>query len=121
MTSAFDTGSVPTIEMRHRLRIAREYAGLDQGGLADRMGVSRSTVSNAERSSVNTARTTVNLWAIACGVPATWLRTGKEPHDDPDPNSGLRIIRTEAHLPVQQRSILRAVPSGSEASTKDAA
>ena len=121
MTSAYNQGQVPVIEVRHRLRIAREYVGLDQDQLAQRMEVTRSTISNAENGHGSPRRSTINAWALACGVPATWLRTGKEPHDDPDPNSGLRIIRTEPKVCAQQRSVLRAVQSGSEASNKDAA
>lgn len=41
MTTAYGSREVPEILVRHRLRIAREYAGLDQAGLAERMGVSR--------------------------------------------------------------------------------
>ena len=48
MTTAYNMGNVPPIEVRHRLRIAREYAGLEQNELAELIGVSRNTVGNAE-------------------------------------------------------------------------
>ncbi len=89
MTSAYEGGAAPQIEVRHRLRIAREYAGLEQEELADRMGVTRSTISNCENPGHGTPRrTTINAWALACGVPATWLTTGETP-EPPDPPSGV--------------------------------
>jgi len=83
MTSAYEGGGVPQIEVRHRLRIAREYAGLEQEELAERMGITRSTVSNAENGKGAPRRTTINAWALACGVPASWILTGISPEDGP--------------------------------------
>ena len=108
MTSAYDQGNVPVIEVRHRLRIAREYAGLDQEQLADRMETARSTVSNAEQGKGTPRRSTVNAWALACGVPAGWIWTGEHPGDRPDGGSGLGIIRPEKLKARQQTSIKRA-------------
>lgn len=76
MTTAFDSGSVPPIEVRHRLRIAREYAGLEQDQLADLIGVSRNTVGNAEKGRVTPRQITINAWALVCGVPRGWIKTG---------------------------------------------
>ena len=76
MTSAYEHGEVPPIEVRHRLRIARERAGLDQDQLAERMAVTRSTISNAEQGKGSPRRSTVNAWALATGVKASWLNTG---------------------------------------------
>lgn len=84
MTSAYEQGSVPTIKVSHRLRIAREYAGLDQAGLAERSGISRAAISNAENDQGTPRRTTINAWALACGVPATWIMTGAIPFAGPD-------------------------------------
>ena len=83
MTSAYDQGSRPRIELRHRLRIAREYAGLEQEQLAERMEVGRSTISNAELGKGTPRPTTVNAWALACGVQASWIK-GDTPDGDPD-------------------------------------
>lgn len=102
MTSAYNQGAIPPIEVRHRLRIAREYAGLEQAELALIMSVTRSTISNAENGRGTPQRTTINLWALACGVPAEWIRTGKPPQDNPDPTSGLRIISIERKRTHQQ-------------------
>ena len=65
MTSAYESGRVPTIEVRHRLRIAREFAGLDQEALAARSGIARATISNAENGQGTPRRTTINAWALA--------------------------------------------------------
>jgi len=93
MTSAYEQGNVPVIEVKHRLRIAREHAGLDQDQLAERMEVGRSTVSNAENGRGEPRRSTINAWAMACGVPASWIRTGQTPGNFPGPTNGLGIIR----------------------------
>lgn len=65
--------------MGDRLRKAREIAGLDQGVLAERMGVSRATVTNAERGNHAVRKIVLNAWSMATGVPAYWLETGETP------------------------------------------
>jgi transcriptional regulator with XRE-family HTH domain len=82
MTSAYEGGVVPVIEVRHRLRIAREHAGLEQEQLADLIGISRTSIGNAERGVVHPRRITLNAWALATGVPVTWLLTGHGPSTD---------------------------------------
>ena len=82
MTTAFDQGNCPPIELRHRLRIAREYAGYDQDGLADAIGVSRNTIGDAEKGHNAVRKIVLNSWAMACGVPVTWLLTGRGPTTD---------------------------------------
>lgn len=106
MTSATQPGVCPPIELRHRLRIAREYAGLDQAQLADRIEAARSTVSNAETGTVTPRRMVVAAWALACGVSREWLESGKDPDDDPDPNSGLRIISGNFPNTLRQTMVL---------------
>ena len=91
MTSAYEGGTVPTIEVRHRLRIAREFAQLEQEELAELIGVSRTTVSNNEKGRVYPRRILLNAWALACGVPASWLWTGNHPDGGDGPGSGLGI------------------------------
>lgn len=107
MTSAYDQGSCPQIEIYHRLRIARQHAGLEQGELADRIGVSRNTVSNAENNRVATRRLLINAWALACGVPVSWILTGEQPGDHPDPSSGLGIICPKHNPLTQQTTVSR--------------
>ena len=85
-------GARPPIELRHRLRIAREYAGLDQDQLAERINAARSTVSNAETGRVTPRRMVVAAWALACGVSRDWLTEPSEPTDGDDGSSyGLGI------------------------------
>lgn len=83
MTTAYESGNVPPIEVRHRLRIAREYAGLEQEQLAELIGVSRGTIGNAEKGK-SVRKITVNAWALACGVPASWLWDGVSQINPPD-------------------------------------
>ena len=68
----------PPVELRHRLRIAREYASLDQTELAELMCVSRSTISNAERGHGATRKIVINAWSNATGVSKQWLLTGAD-------------------------------------------
>ena len=69
-------GRIPDITVPHRLRIARETAGLDQNELADKMGVSRGTISNAENGRRIPRKIVVNAWSNATGVPVEWLLDG---------------------------------------------
>lgn len=85
MTSAYEFGHVPEIRVHHRLRIAREAAKLEQQELAERMGISRQSVSKLESGKASPRKITLNAWALATGVPASWLRTGEVP---PTPDDG---------------------------------
>jgi transcriptional regulator with XRE-family HTH domain len=73
MTTAYEMGKVPPILVHHRLRIAREFAGLEQEQLAELIGVSRNTISNAENGRRKPRRITLNAWALATGVPVSWF------------------------------------------------
>lgn len=84
MTSAYDAGSIPEIKVHHRLRIAREEAGLEQGQLAELTGISRQSISAAESGRVAPRKVTLNAWALATGVPVTWLQTGTSPSGPDD-------------------------------------
>ena len=91
MTSAYDQGNVPDFEMRHRLQLAREFAGLDRGQLADRMEISRNSVINAETGRTRPRKLVLNAWAMATGVPVSWIITGEAPKGPPGPpGTGLR-------------------------------
>jgi transcriptional regulator with XRE-family HTH domain len=87
MTTAYESGTVPPVLVRHRLRIAREYAGFEQDELAELIGVSRNTISNAEKGKVEPRRITLNAWALACEVPVSWLKHGDD-QPPPDPHQG---------------------------------
>ena len=103
MSTAFDSGHIPEITIRHRLRIAREEAGYEQGQLAELIGVGRNTVSNAESGKTKPRKVMVNAWAMATGVPVKWLETGEAPAGtDPDggdanTDNGLKV-RSSTHL-----------------------
>ena len=88
MTSAYEGGCRPRVEIRHRLRIAREFAGLEQTELAERMGVGRATISNAENGRGHPRRTTITAWALACGVAASWIANGDDEPQPPGPGGG---------------------------------
>lgn len=79
MTTAFDTGRVPEWTTADRARKARETAGLNQGELAERMGVARSTVQRIEQGVAEPRRTLLISWSFATGVALDWLQTGKTP------------------------------------------
>ena len=96
MTSAYDQGRIPDFEMRHRLQLAREFAGYDRDQLATAMEVSRNSVYNAETGRTMPRKILLNAWAMACGVPVTWIITGQSPADHPGPSSGLGIISGKA-------------------------
>ena len=49
MTTAYDVGEIPPIGVHHRLRIAREWANLEQSELSERTGISRTSISAAEK------------------------------------------------------------------------
>ncbi|MGN7134599.1 MULTISPECIES: helix-turn-helix domain-containing protein [Rhodococcoides] len=83
---------VPRFTVHDRLKKAREAAGLDQRELAERMGVSRGTISNYEADSGKSLRKIViNAWALATGVPVEWIESGDDggPRPDHDPDGGL--------------------------------
>ena len=100
MTSAYEIGRTPTIEVHHRLRIAREFAELEQAQLAELIGVSRTTIGNAESGRVKPRRITVNAWALACGVPASWILTGNSGNDPAGgPDSRTKDYKAEVIRP----------------------
>lgn len=120
MTSAYESGNEPPILVQHRLRIAREFAGLEQEELAELIGVSRNTVGNAEKGRGKPRKITLNAWALACGVPVSWIEKGsvsarpKPPggddlhagrHDD-DPSAGIRIIRQTIGLKPSENPVV---------------
>jgi transcriptional regulator with XRE-family HTH domain len=85
MTTASDGrvgGVVPVIETHHRLQIARQHMGINQSELAQRLGVTTSTVQRAESGHTKPRRTTLMAWSMATGVDLHWLETGNAPHSE---------------------------------------
>lgn len=88
MTIDAGVGRIPTWTRADRLRKARESSGLDQTALGQRIGVSRGTISNAERGTVEPRRAVIMAWAMATGVPLSWIDTGEAPSPGGDGASG---------------------------------
>jgi len=104
---------IPTWTQGDRLRKARENAGLSQHELADMIGVSRATVSNAEVGvgKKGPLAITVRAWALATGVPVEWIETGRaasDPGSGGQSPSGRRLSDTEL---MQYRSRLVVTPA----------
>lgn len=81
MTASTVTPAIPQWTLGDRLRKAREHAGMEQGELAHRIGVSRGTVSNYElgRGQRPPKVVVLRAWAHECGVPYEWLVDGFRP------------------------------------------
>ena len=70
-----DIPVVPEWTLTDRLRKAREAAGYTQAELGERLGVTKATVSRAERGEGITHRTLLQ-WAAQTHVPLAWLNAG---------------------------------------------
>jgi len=83
-------GIVPVIEIRHRIAIARDVAGLKQSDLAREIGMSRSTIASIEQGVREPRRGETIAIAFATGVDLNWLAHGKTPAgtNDDDPDGG---------------------------------
>lgn len=66
---------VPQWTFTDRLRKAREQAGMTQQDLATAIGVTKQTISRAERGDGITHRTLLQ-WAAATRVPFDWINAG---------------------------------------------
>jgi transcriptional regulator with XRE-family HTH domain len=86
---------IPEWTQGDRLRKAREMLGMGQREFADHIGVSHQTITNAEKGHRAVRKITLNAWALATGVPASWLETGEtpspEPPDGPDGPSPVTV------------------------------
>lgn len=78
------TGAIPEVTLGHRLRIAREFAGLDQAALAERADIGRTTVVNYELGYRIPRRLYLRAIAEATGVDLHWLETGEAPSGGAD-------------------------------------
>ena len=72
-------GAIPHLELRHRVRLARDYAGMSQGELAEATGMARSGIAKIEAGDTSPRRTSISLIAFATGVNRHWLETGETP------------------------------------------
>ena len=85
MSTQPNAGLIPHFTIYDRLRKARETAGLDQKDLAERIGISRTSVSSYEAGRISKPRQIVlNAWSLATGVPVQWITTGIAPAPEND-------------------------------------
>lgn len=90
---------MPEWTVGDRLRKARELLNLDQGQFAELIGVSRGTVSNYERGTIDRYRPIVmRAWALATDVSAEWLESGMAHPTPPDPGGGAAMPRRRSAL-----------------------
>ena len=76
-----------------RLRKARQVAGLTTRELAEQIGVSQKTITDAEGDKRPTVRRPVLIaYAMVSGVSLGWLETGRTPAG-PMPDGGLEVMR----------------------------
>nr|DAK99603.1 MAG TPA: helix-turn-helix domain protein [Caudoviricetes sp.] len=76
---------IPKFTLSDRLRKARETAELDQSELGKLIGVSRNSISAAERGASKPRKSVLIAWAFATRVPFEWLTTGQA-NENPDPD-----------------------------------
>lgn len=76
MSTALNQGHIPPSRLPYRLLIARLEAGLKQEELAALMGCGRTVISNAEKGKGPVRKIVLNAWALATGVPISWLENG---------------------------------------------
>ena len=86
---------VPEFTIADYLRKARIHAGLDQGQLADEIGVSRSTIKNYELGHVKPRKIVLNAWAMRTGVPLEWITS----LGTANPRPGVRLVRHQGLEP----------------------
>ena len=101
MTIAFGGDAVPQVELRHRLRIAREFAGLEQSELAEEIGVSRNSVVNYEKGRTTPRKIVINAWAWRCGVSVDWINTGQRGTTPPDGDGAAAIPAGEPPVGIE--------------------
>lgn len=74
-----EPGFVPNWDIHDRVSKARRSAGLEQGELAEKAGLSRKSISRYETGLSTPRRAAIIAIAFATGVNVEWLETGKTP------------------------------------------
>lgn len=90
-TFLHSVGAVPAWTVGDRVRKARDYAGMNQGDLAEATGMARSGLARIEQGGSTPRRSSLRLIALATGVDLYWLKTGKTPIR-PEPNGGSQNV-----------------------------
>jgi transcriptional regulator with XRE-family HTH domain len=76
---------VPSFELRHRLGLALEHAGVSVQEMAAELEMSRNTIGNYLSGRRPPTASTMKMWALRCGVPYFWIRYGvTDPAEIPD-------------------------------------
>ncbi|MDZ7910442.1 MAG: helix-turn-helix transcriptional regulator, partial [Rhodococcus sp. (in: high G+C Gram-positive bacteria)] len=81
--------SVPEFDTSDRMRKSLRHSNTPVGEMAEYLGVTRETISRWINGRSEASIQTLRLWALRTGVPFVWLKDGKNPHPDKDPNGGL--------------------------------
>ena len=81
MSTAYDIGHIPERTLGRRLRDAREDTGMSQSQFAEATGMSRRTITRMEQATelAHVRKPALMAWAMATGVPLSWLQTGVVP------------------------------------------
>lgn len=92
-------GRIPDLTLGWRLQIALGDMGVQE--MADQLGVSRATVGRwMHDKGAPPKRAYIIQWALATGVDAQWLETGKAPVT-PERDGGLRVGRARQDSNLQ--------------------
>lgn len=114
MTISVAVGVIPPETVKDRLRRAREYAGLEQGELAEAIGVSRATVSNYERGVVAPRRGALRMWGLRCGVDVHWLETGTAKPRPDGPSGASELLQLDSNQQPFDYQSVQVTASGAE-------
>lgn len=94
------------MSLARRIKVARVGADLDQVTLAERVGVSRQTISHWERGGAEPGLTAAVRLALATGVSLDWLAEGVETEMAPAANDGSQAVRPKGFEPLTFWSVV---------------
>ena len=103
---------VPVFSMRHRMALSLEYGEISVNEMADRLQVSRTTVSNYLHGRTQPRYPDLVVWSMVTDVPLDWLVEGVIPDITPEVapkrarKQGNRTSRWIRNEPVGQRATL---------------
>lgn len=80
-----------------RLAKALDVSGVTSGQMAERLGVSRTTVSNYIHGRTNPTRSVRRDWALMTGIPLEWIETGHISDHSPDGTPVMARLRRAPH------------------------
>lgn len=76
MSEQSESSNVPRFELRHRMDLSMESAGLGTEDMAVEIGRSVTTIRNYLAGRTIPTRAVITAWALRCGVDRYWLATG---------------------------------------------